>query len=213
MRSVFFISVIMFMAVVASGYSVVWYFQSKALKNQVMESINQINAQQKYLTYDSIETSGFPSNLYVSIVKPHFKGRADLLLKSLRDPSGKNQFDSLPAWDEDDVLDGRISFGISVFSDIINFNLSGNWQEVSKIGDKIISTSHQQIGNSNCAIKIHRDLAMVSMLWDFKSLENDPQSFFKYFQTLDCTSPGNTTIDAATKERLASSGPLHFLYR
>src|SRR5262249_22196896 len=123
MRNVFLVSVLMFLAVVAGGTTIIWYSQAASTKHAIEQAIARINEKQPYFPYDSIETYGFPSNVFVPLVRPHFKGRVDLLLKSLQEAAARNAatpataaFQDMPQWNEDILLNGRITFGINAWS-------------------------------------------------------------------------------------------------
>ena len=162
MRSnVIIVSLLMFLTVVVCGYTVIWFSQSHALKQGIIENINKINAKQKYISYESIEISGFPSTMYVSINKPKFKGRMDEILKAAGSQAAVQQ------WDEADDLEGRITLGISPLADYVSASITGNWLETSKFGDKTLTTQHQQSGSTSCLIRTQRGLSGLTMLWDF----------------------------------------------
>src|SRR5258708_7701137 len=107
MRNLMLISLSVFLAVVAGGFCISWLGQAQATKNAIKHAIARINEKQPYITYDAIEASGFPSNVYVSIIRPRFNGRVDQLL----------QIPNMPEWRADAVLDGSIVFGVNALSD------------------------------------------------------------------------------------------------
>ena len=223
MRNVIIGSICMFLAMVTGAYCIAWYSQATALKNAIEQSLNTLNASQKLITYDALEASGFPTNLYVSIFKPHFHGRVDVLLKSLQPtppepnpanpqtPVLANPFASMPAWEEDDVLDGKIIFGVNAMSESFTMSIQGNWLETSKLADKTNTLNHTQSGNTTCVLQLQRGTGMLSTLWNFDLLtrfQTDPASLLKDFRKIDCAQNGNTVIDQSNNATLATSGPL-----
>ena len=64
-----------FLAVAAGGWCISWFAQAAEARKMVDQAIASLNEKQRYVTYDAIETSGFPFDVVVSIVKPHFSGR------------------------------------------------------------------------------------------------------------------------------------------
>ena len=207
MRIVILVSVALFIAAMAGGYSIIWYSQARAFRNSVKETIDTFNTKEKYITYDSIDISGFPANVYISVVKPHFKGRVDELLKAYGNTQPTHPFASMPVWEEDEALEGQIIFGISAFSDIFTIAISGNAQETSKIGAQNLSNIRQQNGIASCSLQMQRGQTLISTLWNYRSLTSDGKSFLENFRALDCNSAGGSTTDVQSKEKISSSGP------
>ena len=221
MRYVILISLAVFLIVVVGGYGITWYSQASTAKSSLERIIAKINEKDKYLTYDAIETSGFPTNVFVTIVRPHFSGRMDQLLKALHEPelpekaiapapgtTPPNPFASMPEWNEDNLLDGRIVFGVNALSDHYSMSIEGNWQETSTIAGKAVSTLHQQTGSTSCTLQLQRTIGIFDTLWNFKSLGDEGRDFFKDFRMVDCNNAGNSLIDSATKTTFGSSGPI-----
>ncbi|MDE3060902.1 MAG: hypothetical protein KGJ06_07815, partial [Pseudomonadota bacterium] len=204
MRKVLLISLSVCLAVMAAGYVIVWYTQAAQVRHGIEKAIASLNAKQTYLTYDAIETSGFPSSLYVSLVRPHFNGRIDTLLKNA------GMAASLPEWTEDALLSGRIVLGINALSDHYSLRLSGNWQHNGKIGEQSFTMAEETSGDTVCTLEIQRHNGFFSSPWNFQALTADGKTFFNDIRLLDCQTPGNTVVDAATHEKLMSGGPARF---
>lgn len=215
MRNVFMIGLLVFIAVAAGGYAINWYAQANTTKSAIEEYIARLNEKQKYISYSSIETSGFPSKVNVSIVKPRFHGRMDQFLKELRTAPPAQPGQPAPAapaasdmepWDEDMLLDGRITFGINAVSDYYTMTISGNWLETSTIGGATMKHITQPTGDISCSLHFQRSTGIFDTLWDYNQLNRDAKALAHDFRAVDCNTLGQTTIDDPSKNVLSSAG-------
>lgn len=205
MRSVILLSLSVFAVIVTITYCITWYLQVSALESAVKEAFARLNETQQVLTYESIETGGFPDSVTVTITRPHFKGRMDTFLTSFTQ-SGKN---TLPPWDEDSLLDGTISFSLNIFGNQYSADVSGNWTSVSTISGKTFHMTTTPAGNSHCDLQFANRMGVFSTLWDFHSLaERKGSELFSDFRLLDCHSPGYTVTDPKNGPALMGSGPM-----
>jgi|GEM_PF-2229345 len=207
MRSVFLTSLIIFILVASGGYGITWYAQASATQSTIEEFIAKINQKQKYITYESIETSGFPSKVQVSVIKPRFQGRLDLFFKEInaQNVTPANAPEA-PQWDEDIVLDGKITFGINAMSDHYTMNMSGNWRETSVIGGQTTTSLTHQASDVTCLLHFQRSTGIFDDLWDYGQLNRSSEELIKDFRAFDCNTLGQTTTDAQTKAVLSNSG-------
>lgn len=197
MRSVFAVAMLVFIAVAAAGYGITWYSQALALQRNIEHAVARINEKQPYITYEALSFSGFPADVKISIVNPHFKGRVDQLLQSLT-ADGKPRI----AWDEDAALDGKITFGVNALSNLYLVNISGNWNEHAIIDGVSVFAIHQQSGESGCVLQLQRSMGLFDTLWDFGSLNALPHDL----RLLDCNGAAQSVIDGNSKQMLSSTG-------
>lgn len=215
MRKIILVSLSVFLVIVAGAYSILWFTQASQIKKGVENAIAQINKQQPLLTYESIETSGFPRDVNVAIVKPHFKGRIDTMLKSIgapaplaADPAAtpQNPFASLPEWNEDLLLEGRVVFSINALSDSYSYHVIGNLVNTSVIGGQTQSRTIESTGESICTLQLERGTLLKASLWDYKTLSRDPKQLLHDVRLADCYNPGSSIVDNVTHQKLASGG-------
>jgi len=214
MRNVILIALAVFIAVAGGGYCISWYAQAAQIRRSIEQVINKANEQQKYITYDAIETTGFPRDIYVSVVRPHFAGRVDTLLKTLSAQAHTSQPDataSLPEWTEDAKLDGTITIGVNALSDHYSLRVSGNWQRTSVIGGQTIAVVTQSAGDSLCTLDMAHSGGILGSLWDYHALLRDnARDFFHDVRALDCNGTANAVSDAASHAPLVTMGPWRF---
>lgn len=208
MRNVFLVSLLVFFVVVAGGFGISWYSQAKTTKDAIERIIAKINQKQPYVTYEAIETSGFPTHVYVSIVKPRFNGRVDQALKDLGN-GAVPLFATIPEWSEDVTLEGRIIVGVNAMSNHYTLGINGNWRQNSKIKGTTIAVLREQAGDTNCVLDLARNEGIFGNLWNFASL-GDSKSFFQDFRLVDCSNGGGKNTDLNTHETLGSAGPMRF---
>jgi hypothetical protein len=224
MRSIVIVGLLVFIGVLAGGWGISWYAQASATRDAIEKTIARINANQQFITYEAIETSGFPTNVYVSIIKPRFTGRIDELFKGLKQPQPTTATDpvtgqpvaqpvplsNLPEWHEDILLNGQLTLGINALSNQYTLHTKGDWVTNSHIGGQAFNVTHQQAGDTYCSLQMQRTGSIFSSLWNFESLSRDGQSYVQDFRMLDCILPGSNMINEATKERLGGSGAMRF---
>ncbi len=215
MRKIIFIAFTVLIVVVIGGFSVSWFLQASEIKRNVEAAIARVNATQQYITYQSIETSGFPSDVSVSIVNPRFAGRIDTLLKEMgqakpgavltdAEKQELERFSQLPEWSEDITLNGAITLSVNALSDAYTLSLQGDWTGNGKIGTQAIAM--ESLGdNTSCRLEMARG-TLFTTLWDFDALTRDPARLAPDFRLLDCVAPTATITDRNTKEALVKSG-------
>jgi hypothetical protein len=203
MRKALLVSLAVFAIVVAGCISITWYLQARQAKSRTEALIAEINAAQPLITYEAIETSGFPAQIIVSVVKPRFSGRIDQLLAR---PGGE----PLPEWQQDLALDGSISLGINALSDRYTLTLSGNVTGGGRIDGKPVAFVSAAAGSAACTLQMGRSDGWFGTLWNFKSLARDGETFIQDFRSLDCQQPGYVITDGASAEKLTSAGPQRF---
>jgi hypothetical protein len=211
MRNSLLLGLLIFTIVASIGYCIVWFDQSSQMKKAIEQAVAQINSQQKYVTYDAIETSGFPTELHVSIVNPHFSGQIDKLLKEMAAKAHPNQpiaSQPMPQWNEDFRLNGRIVIGINMLSDHYSLRVSGNSQRTATIGNQTISIASESASDTVCALQMTRSGNALSTLWNYQGfLRNNASDFIRDLRLLDCNSSGGVISNATNNEKLVSNGP------
>jgi hypothetical protein len=218
MRKIIGIGLVVFIIVAAGGFVASWYLQASQIKSNVEATIARINAKQQYITYQSIETSGFPSDVIVSIVNPRFAGRVDTLIKDLEQDAQKSgapltgpdgaplaQLSTLPEWSEDVTLNGHITLGVNAVSDTYTLTIHGNWVSNGKIGAQAIAMERTGGEDTTCRMEMARG-NFFSTLWDFSAFANDPSRFASDFRLFDCVIPSSTIADRNTKETIMQWG-------
>lgn len=207
MRKIILVSLVVFAVVIGGSMVITWFLQASTTKHNVEQLIQAINEKQPYITYDTIKTSGFPSEVLVTIVRPHFTGRMDQLIASLQQAHGKPAT-PMPEWNEDVTLDGNITLGINAMSDHYTLGISGNWVNHGKIGTQSIDTISQSIADS-CVLEMGHNGGLFGSLWNFGALLNN-RDVLKDFRKLDCSTSNYNVIDANSKAPLFTSAPSRF---
>jgi hypothetical protein len=204
MRTMILLSLSVFTVIVFGSYSVAWYMQSRALESSVTDGIASLNAKHPYITYDSIKTSGYPSDITVTIINPRFSGRVDDFLKQLDASAGMQK---IPAWEEDITLNGKMEFSVNVFANKFNLYISGNPYNTSKIGGKTHSVATKTESATQCTLQFDNRFGIFGTLWDFQSLVlREPKDFVQDLALFDCTTPAYSVTDRNTNDVLMTGG-------
>jgi hypothetical protein len=206
MRNVLAITVSVFLLIVSGGYVMTWYIQAAQTRTLIENAIARINAKHPLLTYAAIETSGFPKDVTVSIIKPRFSGRIDELLKELAPtPAWSN----LPQWSEDITLDGSIAFTVNALSNRYAMTINGGWSSQDTLGDKVIALHGQSKGNVVCVLELER-FGLFTHMWDFTAIERNKDAIMSEFRLFDCSAAGSTISETASGETIMENGPTRF---
>ncbi|MGE3713894.1 MAG: hypothetical protein AB7F82_05120 [Alphaproteobacteria bacterium] len=205
MRKVLGIAVFAFVAVVAAGWCISWYAQANESKKAVENAIARINANTQYLTYDSLETSGFPTHVKLTLTNPRFSGRMDELLRQM--DANKQMFPhDLPAWQEDVQLQGFMTLTVNALSSRYSMEMNGKWLQNSDIEGKPIArlASHAPVVTT-CSVELNKT-AMLSNMWEF-NLFKDQEHFSEQFRKFECASNSYAMVDTTSGETFLSAGP------
>lgn len=213
MRNVILTAIVLFLAAIGAGYCILWYSQANAMRNSVLYLIDQINTNEKIITYDSVEASGFPKQIVISIVNPHFKGRARALVRSLNGETAETVLPNLPKppqpWVEEIALDGRIIMSVNNTADLYSFLIQGNWQNTSTIDGHNYTMRFKQNGDTSCTLQMQQGAGATGTLWNYRPALQGDEDLLKRLHVLDCRNNGLSIIDPFTQEILASLGSFH----
>lgn len=215
MRSVLLISVSVFLVVVISGFCITWYVQSTHIRHNIeatIASLNSADAAHPYITYDRIETSGFPKAVMVTVINPRFKGRVDEFLEKIFSSASidgpKPLFPENPAkWNEDISLEGSFNFAVNALSDQYSAVVRGTWHQNSVIDGKTMAMDNIPAGDAVCTMQLQRGSSIFGRFWEM-NFTTSFDTFKEDFRMLDCNTPGSKTVDKSTGETLMSTGPL-----
>lgn len=216
MRGAILFGVFMFIATLAGGYGITWYAQARATKQAIEQVVANINQGSKtpLLTYEKLETSGFPSTVNVTMLHPHFSGQMDEIFKQMADNASKNGATGhIPPylqkpWQQTIDFDGRIIFSVSALSDHYTMQVIGNSTGTAKIGDKTFTTTSSQSGATFCSLQLERNTSLLSSLWNYETLARDSAQLLRDLRLFDCAIPSLST--AKDGQTLASTGPIRF---
>lgn len=210
-----------FVIVLAAVYCVAWYLQASHARSGVEQLIAELNRQQPLVTYQAIETGGFPLSVDVRIVQPKIAGRFDTLLKTLSsgeagsspllssDPSLKETFSRLPEWSEEIAWAGSIGLKVNLLSDRYVLSVDGPVTHIGTIAGNRMTIITQPRGSFVCTLNLARRGSLLGSLWEIRRLSRSSlQEIAADFRSLDCMTPGYTAVEEASKELYLSSGPV-----
>lgn len=197
-----------------------WYLQAQGAKQTVADFIARLNADAPYITYQSIDTTGFPTRVSVRINQPKFSGRVDTLLKTLQpsleesaasDPRNAQllaDIRALPEWTEELAWAGSITYSVSMLSDSYSFSVEGPVTQTGNIAGSTVTLISQPSMPSSCTLSLERSVGGLSGgLWDTARLLRDPQSAFRDFKALSCNvAPYTITEDTSKAVYMSSAG-------
>ena len=211
MRKILTVSLISFLALAVGAFFISWYLQAWIAKKSVVDTIARLNTDSPYITYSAIETSGFPKNVFVTIMNPRFTGQVDTLLQSIKTtaPDGKttSPFDGMKEWNEDAMLEGSVTLGVNAMSDDYTMRISGNWKNTSTLkGKTIAAVAGVSKGDTICTLQLAHGDGLLGNMWNFKLFSDDKQGYnrLKDLRLVDCSNPASTFSDQSTNDVLAS---------
>ncbi|MDX1975439.1 MAG: hypothetical protein SFT92_07160 [Rickettsiales bacterium] len=198
MRSAILIGLAVFCVVSLSAMCIMWFSQAALAKKHIENVIAAINTPNPILTYDAIETSGFPTRLDINIVKPRINGRLDQWLMATQQPT-------MPAageWLENITFNGDIRISVNALSNEYLFSFPYNWTSTPQIKQHKLSFASQANSDAVCLVQFDNSFAFLKTLWNVESLLEQK---WQYIRTFDCALPEDRYVDLATNKLLYSS--------
>lgn len=204
MRRPAFIGLMVCLFVAAAAIGLTWTVQASRIKSAVENVVAELNsAGQVKLTYDALETSGFPTEVVVSMVNPRFTGRLDTLFSQAQ----QAQKHPLPEWNEDLTLTGTLMLGVNAMSDRYMLGMQGQWKNRSVIGNETIAMESSPDGVMRCTLEINRAGGWFGSLWDFKTLTEHGKEIANDFRLADCMASQNAIVLQDGKTLIMKNGP------
>jgi hypothetical protein len=212
MRKVLLVGFSTLLAVVSTIFCVSWFIQSGEMKKGLEQTIAKLNEKQTYITYERIDVSGFPTQIALSLVNPHFSGRVDQLLHTMQINQNTPPTYTLPEWHEDISLLGALTFTVNALSDHYTLGTSGKWQKSGKLAGKESQTiASKTPGESKCSLTLARS-SLFSNFWNYKISTENVGDFLKEVRELDCNSPAYSITDTQSNVVLIHSGPTRIYF-
>jgi hypothetical protein len=206
---------VVFCVLLFSGLGISWSTQSKKLKQALTEHIETLNNGVPYITYEKLETSGFPWNVYLSITDLRFTGRLDVFLSKMLvegDPKKfKELFPDMRVWNEDLMFEGKITLGVNALSDRYSLKLDGTLKNSTFVDNNLINHHVKMDAPVTCSLELKRKRSFLASLWDITVLGNvEPRDFAEDLKELNCSFPPAQVYDSEKNEVMASKGNSQF---
>ena len=203
MRKPVLIGIVVFLIVVAGGTTVTWMLQASRIKTQIEQGIARLSSDDVKIAYDALETSGFPTEVVVSIVNPRLTGRLDKLFAQMP----KNNRQTLPEWNEDVSLNGTLTIGVNALSDRYTLGMHGQWKNKSTIGSEVIAMESSPNAGMLCTLGMAHAGNWFGTLWNFQALSLHGEKPLDDFRLLDCQATENTIVLQDSKAEVMKNGP------
>jgi len=214
MPKIIIICVLAFIVTLSGAAGISWYLQAHTMEKNIKEALDTVNKDIPYITYDAIESAGFPYEVRVSLVNPRFTGNINDLLKSYttvaKDGVPTSPFDDMLEWNEVAQLDGKITIAINALSDRYSFTVSGNWRNTSTMDNKTISAFSQIQGDSSCVLQLARKGGIFGTLWNFDELASSYRDLSRDLSLLDCSFPAYAFYEYGNNKLLAAGKASRF---
>lgn len=198
MRKVLLVGVAVFLIVAIAATAISWFFQAAEAKERLEKAIANINEGHVRIAYESIQTSGFPTRVTLTLHKPHLTGRIDNLLVS--QPGHADT----PEWNEDILLDGYIELSANALAQAYTLTVHGNWQNQGSIAKQTFKTTGTMERDMVCEFKMNGMGGWLSTAFHVPGADN--QNKLDDFRLLDCNLPGFTLSDQQSGKPLVRSG-------
>ena len=219
MKKIIPLALLMCVLMVVATYCTSWFLQARALRQNVEAWVNSVNNENRKITYDAIETTGFPKEMIVRIRNPHFVGRADLLLSDLARYTAalKGQSAGMLApptyaqWQEDAKLNGNLVLTINMLSNVVRLKSEGTWSNTSTFEGKTVSLNTEFEGALMCElVQKATPASFISPLWSLDQMRLNKETLDSTFKSAACNIPAYTVENATTNQVLLSGGASQF---
>ncbi|MEZ5691465.1 MAG: hypothetical protein R3D71_07365 [Rickettsiales bacterium] len=205
MRKLLVIVLVVFVVTAAAALGISWNNRATAVKKDFETALAKLNTDNSSFSYDSLDVSGFPLNMTVSIKNPHIKSNIGDILKNTNfDRALKVVIGgSVKNWNEEVNLDGVLRISTNIFSNKFTSSINGNWQQKSTIGDEIFNIVSTQSSPSQCSLEIKNENSIFDNMWDFRVIKFD-NDFPQKIRSLKCQSGSFVSNNADTNEKISS---------
>ena len=208
--------VLISVAVLATGgYYMLWQAQATIARDQVVEVLKSANQHHPFITYESVEPTGFPLAVGVSINKPVIDLPVSTFIQPFAAtmptaPDGTDMANirksllSLPNWQEKLVLDGRIVITIDALSNTYHIQPEGHYSGTSYVGQESWEYAIATSGTRGCDIAFNDSIASESFanLWNWQILSQEPEKLIKNLKRFDCNIPDYEYINKTSGKKM-----------
>lgn len=213
MRSAILVGIMVFLVTVAGALSISWYAQSVTITQAIETMVADAAQQGITITYEKLETTGFPKELKAVITRPRIQMRIDQLAKSLAatatGTAQKAQLQNLPEWQETLSHEGIVVIGVNALSDNFSISSVGNMESQSIIAGQTFTTRHEQSAPVYCSLSLERG-SIFADLWSIMSIVRSDTELLEDFRLFDCSLPASASFAMPEKDLLAGMGPFRF---
>lgn len=202
------VSVVALTAIGAGGYTALWFKKANDFKQSFIESVASFNAQSKpmvkdgdVLVYESVEVSGFPYSLNLSVSKPKMQVPVASLLRLI--PKEKAEWE-VPAgfeWVENIGYSENITFSSNLMGSKYSLSFNGDRTSHSVVNGQ---TRYTLVSSSQGPVTCHLEVQPAGFL-EIRPIFKDSESFFRSFRAFDCNVAGLDVKDSATGKSLGTS--------
>lgn len=217
MRKILAVAVPVFLVMVAFSVSLAWIMQARYAKATVKSWIEQVNQTQRIVNYERIDTSGFPFEVTVEIVKPKVTLPVGEWLKNwtiaqstpadgMPDADLHHALLDLPPWTEEMALDGTLSLTVNAFSYQYAIRADGPVANQSMLGGRNTALLTQFKGERVCTVQFEHTGGAMAELWNFGRFSHNPEEMLRDFRFIDCHFSPQSTVDAQSNELIFQAG-------
>lgn len=188
-------------AVVAAGggYSAYWYKKSEDFKQNVVAGISELNAKVKpllkdgeFLRYESVQSSGFPLSMKLTLVKPVMTIPASGIMKHAPKDTWKGEVSPEFEWTEELGWGDSVSLSSDVLGSKFEAALNGDVTWKTTTGGTV---RHAMLASSATPLTCELKTKPTGFMVTFPQFK-DAESFFEAFESIHCGSSNSVMKDA-----------------
>lgn len=205
---------LLFIAFVATAWSITWLAEAHAVKAEVIARMEQFDPVLGSLKADSVDVGGFPFAMTVKVTNPSVSLNVKTSMTALHKRVMANAGNSAgvlatPEYNSgtlDYKLTGLVTLSLNALSDRLALTIEGN-NTTKLTGDNYtLNQATEYDGPRSCEITLKRGLgSAANRLWHFEQFI-DPDQMGQELRSIGCDMPGSTTTDSTTNQLLFSLG-------
>lgn len=194
------VAVVVVAAVAAGGgYSAFWFKKSEDFKEKIVTSITEINAKMKplikdgeFLRYESIQSSGFPLAMKLTLAKPVMTIPASTVMQLAPKEAWKGEVSPEFSWTEELGWGESVSLESNVLGSKFLASLTGDVTWKTTVGGAV---RHSMVASSATPLTCELLTKPSGFLVSYPQFE-DAESFFNAFESITCGSNTSVMKDA-----------------
>lgn len=214
MKKVLIAAAVLLLAAAAGGYAF-WQREAERARDSVEKLIAQANGANRWFTYASLSTSGFPLRVTVTVHQPVITiptGKIVYLAALTRAMQSQGAVPAQPAdWNDTLRYGDALHIHLPLGRDTVTIASSGPARVESAVSGETLRTLQQPEGDSSCTLELSRGGrgTIGAQLAEGAYRDMDLAAYFRAFR---CDFAAASWVNEATGQAVSHNGPIGFSF-
>ena len=221
MRKIIPIVVLALVVAAGGGYWFMWNQKATKLKSDIETMVTTIYSNKNVnISYESLNVSGFPKEINVTVKKPAITLQVNPLLGSFfADPVlaasfGGFDHDALkPGWVEKTEIDGDLVIGGNAIGKDFYFRSNGIFTSTSTLeGEETLVMQTTKPNDFGCSVSINDSIYNSGTREIISNAGSNPSRMFALLKSLECKNDGFSYVKKGSTTSMYDAGPSRIFF-